>query len=134
MVVALSADLDIKIGDTFWSKPRWAVLIAGEPVDLTQGWTVSAQIRPRKDSVTVLHTFAGEGVQVTPPEPGQEPDTTVPSTVQLYIPPAVTATFTEWVAFWDLQIEHPTFGLGGSLYRKTLLSGVARTTWDVTRA
>jgi hypothetical protein len=35
---------------------------------------------------------------------------------------------------WDLQIEHPTFGLGGTLYRKTVLSGVARTTWDVTRS
>jgi hypothetical protein len=131
--MAITADLDIKVGDTFWS-PRWAVLIAGVPVDLTAGWTVRAQIRPRPDSATVLHTFTGAGVRVTAPQAGEEPDTTVPSTVQLHIPPAVSETFTEWVGAWDLEIEHPTFGLGGALYRQTVLSGVARTTWDVTRA
>lgn len=131
--MSVSTDLDIKIGDTFWSQ-RWAVLIAGSPIDLTAGWTVRAQIRPRPDSVTVLHTFTGAGVKVTAPQEGEEPDTVVPSTVQLYIPATVTAVFTDWVAFWDLEIEHPSFGVGGSLYRKTPLSGVARTTWDVTRA
>jgi hypothetical protein len=129
-VVALIADLDIKIGDTFWS-PRWAVLIGGSPVDLTDGWVVRAQIRPLPSAETVLHTFTG--IQITAPQAGTEPDTTVPSTVQLYIAPAVTQAFTAWVGFWDLEIEHPTFGLGGSLYRKTVLSGLARTTWDVTR-
>lgn len=128
----MTADLDIKIGDTFWSE-RWAVLIAGVPVDLTQGWTVRAQIRPRPDSTVVLYTFTGTGVRLTPPQAGQEPNTTVPSTAQLYIPPTVSGTFTEWVGVWDLQIEHPTYGLDGTLYRKTVLSGVARTTWDVTR-
>jgi hypothetical protein len=130
--LAVTADLDIKVGDTF-SSPRWAVLISGSPVDLTDGWTVRAQIRPRAGGTTVLHAFTDSGVQITAPEPGEEPDTTVPSTVQLHIPATVAAAFTEWVGVWDLEIEHPTYGLGGTLYRKTVLSGVARTTWDVTR-
>lgn len=130
--MTVNVDLDIKIGDTFWS-PRWAVVISGTPVDLTSNWTMRAQIRARPDSTTVLHTFTGVGVQVTAPVPDEDPDLVVPSTVQLYIPPATTQTFTEWVGVWDLEIEHPTFGLGGTLYRKTVLSGAARTTWDVTR-
>jgi hypothetical protein len=130
--VAVAQDLDIKVGDTFWS-PRWAVLVSGVPVDLTDGWTVRAQVRSRADSVTVLHEFTGDGVLVTAPTEGEDPDTTVPSTVQLYIPASEAAALTEWVGVWDLEIEHPTAGLGGVPYRKTVLSGLARTTWDVTR-
>lgn len=130
--MAVTADLDIKVGDTFWS-PRWAVIIAGNAVDLTQGWTVRAQIRPRPDSMVILHDFTGDGVKVTAPTAGEEPDTTVPSTVQLHIPDAVTAEFTEWLGEWDLEIYHATYGTGGTPFRKTVLSGIARTTWDVTR-
>jgi hypothetical protein len=131
--MAVEEDLDIKVGDTFWSK-RWAVLVSNAPVDLTDGWTVRAQIRPAPGSLILLHEFSGTGVLVTAPVTDEEAGTTVPSTVQLYIPAATTATFTEWVGAWDLEIEHPTAGLGGVPYRKTVLAGIARTTWDVTRS
>lgn len=130
--MAVTADLDIKIGDTFRSE-RWAVVIGGEPVDLTDGWTARAQIRPRPDCDTVLHEFSGAGVVVTAPEAGEDEDTVVPSTVQLYAPDTVTADLGEWVAVWDLELYHPTYGVGGTPYRRTVLSGVARTRWDVTR-
>ena len=128
----IAADLDIKIGDSFWSD-RWGVLVDDAPVDLTTGWVVRAQIRPRPDSTTVLHDFTGDGILLTPPAPGEEPDTTIPSTVQLYIPQDEAALLGAWTAVWDLQIEHPTYGLGGTFFRRTVLAGVARTAWDVTR-
>lgn len=129
--MAVPADLDIKIGDEFVSE-RWGVVVAGVAVDLTQGWTVRAQIRRRPEDAAALHTFAAPvGVRLTAPVVNGED--VVPSTVQLYAAPATTQLFTPWTAVWDLEIEHPTYGLGGGPYRKTVLSGIARTTWDVTR-
>jgi hypothetical protein len=129
--VAVQADLDITIGDSFWST-RWAVIIRGQAVDLT-GWTVHAQIRPHADSATVLHTFAGSGIQLGTAEVLLDGDPVTTSTLQLYIPPAQTERFTPWAAEWDVQVEHSTFGPNLTPYVRTLVGGKATASWGVSR-
>lgn len=132
--MAVAADLDITIGDNFWSE-RWAVILWGAAVDLTDGWVIRGQVRPYPGSPIVLHEFtqANGGVLLGTVAVviGQEQTTT--STVQLYIPSTVTARLTEWVAYWDWQIEHPERGPGQTPYVRTMHSGKASTSWSVTR-
>jgi hypothetical protein len=129
----LAADLDITIGENFWS-PRWAVVLWGAAVDLTDGWTVNAQIRPYAAASTVLHEFQGAvGVNLgtVPVVIGGEQTTT--STVQFYIPATVTERFTEWVGVWDWRIEHPERGPNATPYVRTMAGGKVETHWSVTR-
>lgn len=126
-------DFEIRIGDTWWSPKTWAVYIDGAGVDLTDGaWTVKAQIRRRARDLDVLHDFATAGVVLgtaTAEVQGQQVQT---STVRLHIPATVAATLGEWTGVWDLELSHPTRGLDGGLWRKTIRGGRARVFWDVT--
>jgi hypothetical protein len=130
--VAVTADLDIIIGDTYRS-PRWAVVIAGQAVDLTDGWTVRAQIRQRLGPSTLLHDFTGTGIELGTAAVDVAGESVSTSTIRLWVPPNVSEAFNEFVGRWDCDIYHPTFD-GGSPYRRTILTGAARARWDVTRA
>ncbi len=129
----VDGDFEILIGDTFWAPKTWAVVVAGEAVDLTaEAWTVKAQIR-RRPTTEVLHDFTGPGIVIGTATVQVGPDTVETSTVRLHIPAAVTETFEPWRGLWDVELSHPTLGLGGTLWRKTIRAGRAAAVLDVTR-
>jgi hypothetical protein len=128
----VSADLDITIGDTFWS-PRWAIVLGGAAVDLAAGWSVRAQVRQRPDAGEVLYTFDPSDTEITTVSVQVGGVATDTSAVRLYIPATVTETFEPWSGAWDLELANTELGPGETLYRKTVLGGRARARQDVTR-
>lgn len=130
-----TSGLTVRHGDTYLS-PTWAIVIDGAAVDLATGWTVRAQARTQED-ILVLDwaTTAGTdvllgtaGVTV-----GGEEITT--STIRLYLSPAATSLLTPRTTLtFDIEIENPTYGPLGDLYRVTVVSDALRVSGDVTRA
>jgi hypothetical protein len=130
--VPLCADLNIYIGDTYWS-PRWAVVLRGEPVDLTTGWSVNSQVRRQPSAAEIIYEFDPDDTVITTVVVSVDGAQMETSAIQLYIPATVSAEFEPWTGAWDLEIVHPTLAVGGTPYRKTLVLGTARTRRDVTR-
>ncbi len=125
---------EILIGDTWWSPTTWGIVVDGAAVDLSDGmWTIRSQIRRRPHDAEVLHDFGAPGIVLGTADVEVGADTVTTSTVRLHIPAAITETFPQWSGAWDLELSHPTLGLGGTLWRRTIRSGTARTVRDVTR-
>ena len=124
-------DLRILTGDT-WRSPRWAVVIGADPVDLTDGWSVKAQIRAWPQSGTAIHSWGPTGVDLDTADVQVGGTTLTTSTVRLRLTAAQTAALGAVAGVWDLEISHPTFD-NGELYRKTLVTGRVSSTEDVTR-
>lgn len=80
---------------------RWSA--AGELVDL-DGWTARMQIRPTKNSTTVLHTLTTEngGISLDVQEIRDRE-----YNIHLTIPDAATETFVPKTYHYDLQMVSP---------------------------
>lgn len=131
--MSITADLTIPLGDT-WRSPRWALVVGDTVVDLADGWTVRAQARYPGQRSVVLHewTAAGGGVEFGTADFQIAGQPVTGTTVRLRVTATESEALTEWFGVWDLEVSHPTFD-NGLLWRKTLVSGRARTTGDVTR-
>lgn len=122
----LNQDYEFRTGDTFHSD-WFAVIIAGDPVDLSSGWLIRSQIRDSLDEVIAdlginlgTATITVDGVPVEA------------SAVRIHIPATASRDAGSFVASWDLEITHPTYD-DGDLYRKTIAGGMIRSRRDVTR-
>lgn len=130
--MAVRADLDILQGDTYLS--RWyAVVIDGQAVDLTVGWTIKAQAK--RDGTTVIDFGVTGGARILVEDVTvQVGDTSVTtSALRTYLTPEATDALVDLRPMdFELEISHPTFGPLDDPYRVTLLRGTARVREDVT--
>lgn len=134
MSAPVRRDLVVYIGDTWYSDQRWALIVAGAGVDLSDGWTVNAQARANRKDPDILHewTEANGGIILTEVEVVVNGDPVTTSAVQLKVAAGESDAWDWSLADWDLQVSHPTFD-GGELYRRTLVLGTIRPDRDVTR-
>ena len=132
--MTITSHLEIPLGDT-WHSKRWALVVGGEVIDLTDGWTVRAQVRaPFMGGTSVLHEWTTEdgGVELGTAEFEVAGTPVTGATMRLRIGASESQSMAEWYGVWDLEVSHPTFD-NGELWRKTLVSGSARARADVTR-
>ncbi|MEU7817054.1 hypothetical protein [Pseudonocardia sp. NPDC049154] len=128
----MAVDMTIRAGDSHLS-PTWAVVIAGQAVDLEEEWTVRAQARDSDGDLVIDWQTQGR-VLLGSADVTVGSGTVTTSTVRLYLPPAVTEDLeARDRLLYDVEISHPTFGPLDDLYRVTLRSGTARIVRDVTR-
>lgn len=116
----LTAPLRWVAGRTWTHPEAWAVLIDGQPVDLTApGWSARAQARPRPGPAggAVLAEWTSQNPgpsagsvlvgSATVVLPGRE---LVTSTVQLHHSPAVSAAWGEFSGWFDCEVVHTVDG------------------------
>lgn len=124
----LRADLTFRVGDTF-TGPIWAVVVNGTAVDLTAGWTVRAQARPRAGSSTVLmewSTDLGRVVLGTATVTRGDGSTVTTSTVRLVHTAADGAALLAFTGRYDCEITK-------GIENYTITEGAVVAAGDVTR-
>ena len=127
--------LTVRRGDSYMS-PVWAIVLDAQPVDLTDGWTVRAQLRDRDDAV-VVDFGATSGTSIVLGTAGVEVGSNqiTTSTIRLYLSAEATSLLRPRAQLpFDIEIEHPTFGPLGDLFRVTVVSDMITVFGDVTRA
>lgn len=128
MATTLRSDLTFRVGDTF-TGPVWAVVVAGAPVDLADGWTVRAQTRLRPGDPTVLmewSTANGRVLLGSATVPRSDGSSITTSTVQLTHPAAAASALVPFVGRYDCEITDGT-------RTHTITDGTVVATRDVTR-
>lgn len=124
--MAMHCDLQFLIGDS-WASPVWAVIVGGQGVDLTQGWTVHAQVRRRASDEAVLHEWAGSNIVLGQAQVTRTGGQLVfTSTVRLSHSGVESRAIPPFHGVWDLEIRK-----GSQTY--TIVGGTARAIEDVTR-
>jgi hypothetical protein len=126
--------LTVRAGDTYLS-PTWAVVINGAPVDLDDGWTVRVQARDQSGALVVdRDTDTGTDILLGTADVTVGESTFTTSTFRVYLSPATTtALATHPTLLLQVEIEHPTHGPFGDLYRATLVTTALLVTRDVAR-
>ena len=130
------------VGDSWQSDDTWAVLITGEPVDLTEGgWTVQAQARSRRDADVVLASWSSTATDPTTEgdviigsvdlELGD--DTVTTSTVRLAHSATAATTWGPFTGLIDCEITRRDTPDGPIVENYTVFAGTAIAEPDVAR-